>query len=371
MADRFAHLGEFSGLVNVVGDNGPLFPVAHPGPETRKRVQDVLAFAEPNSAPGDIRVLNRWERDEVTGEAISWSVGYGPRPVSWVLKPTSIDGPLPGIVALHGHDGFKYFGKEKIADGPNGAEPGVVDLQAELYEGRAFANELARRGFIVLVPDAFLWGSRRFPLDIMPEHIRKLGEASEGTRIQQYNAAARFHEDLVARYCAVLGTTLAGIVSAEDRVAVRYLQSRSDVQAEHIGCIGLSGGGARAALLQATCDDIQAAVVVGMMSTYQALLDHSVASHTWMFFPNGWSRYGDWPDLAACRAPSPLLVQYLRNDHLFPPDGMRAADECIVRHYASVGYASGYEGQFFDGPHRFDREMHGLAFEWLGRRLSM
>jgi hypothetical protein len=45
-----------------------------------------------------------------------------------------------------------------------------------------------------------------------------------------------------------------------------------------------------------------------------------------MLFPSGWARYGDWPDLAACRAPTPLLVQYDEDDHLFTEAGMRAAD---------------------------------------------
>jgi dienelactone hydrolase len=274
-------------------------------------------------------------------------------------------------VALHDHGGFKFLGKEKIADGPNGAEPGVSDIRSSLYEGRAFVNELARRGFVVLVHDVFLWGSRRFPLEVMPERMHQLAALLGGSEIQQYNEAARFHEHLVAKYAALLGTTISGIVSAEDRVAVRYLQSRPEVRTEHIGCIGLSGGGNRAAMLQATCDDVRAAVVVGMMCTYPALLDRYIEPTTWMFLPNGWSRYGDWPDLAACRAPSPLLVQYLRHDHLFTLAGMQAAHDRIAAHYASAGHPEAYEGAFYDGDHRFSIEMQGAAFDWLVRQLHV
>ena len=87
------------------------------------------------------------------------------------------------------------------------------------------------------------------------------------------------------------------------------------VIADRVGCIGLSGGGNRAALLTATHDRIAATVIIGLMTTYEGLLDHNL-SHTWMLFPFGWARYGDWPDLAACRAPSPLLVQYDLEDNL-------------------------------------------------------
>jgi dienelactone hydrolase len=195
------------------------------------------------------------------------------------------------------------------------------------------------------------------------------GDTGVPAEITRYNAAASQHEHLVEKYCAVLGTTLAGLVAYEDRVALEYLRSRPDVIADRVGCIGLSGGGCRSALLLATSPHITAAVIVGMMSTYPHLLDHNVASHTWMFFPAGWSRYGDWPDLAACRAPTPLLVQYDADDQLFTLEGMRAADERIAGHYRGIGYAERYQGQFYPGPHKFDLEMQVDAFAWLTRQL--
>ena len=71
-------------------------------------------------------------------------------------------------------------------------------------------------------------------------------------------------------------------------------------------------------------------VIIGLMTTYAALLDHNM-SHTWMLFPFGWSRHGDWPDIAASRAPLPLLVQYDMQDDLFTEDGMREAHMRIAK----------------------------------------
>jgi dienelactone hydrolase len=173
----------------------------------------------------------------------------------------------------------------------------------------------------------------------------------------------------VEKYCNLLGTTLAGVVSHEDRIAVNYLVSRPDVNTQRIGCVGLSGGGNRSALLLATSDHIQAAVIVGLMSTYPGLLDHNVVTHTWMFFPNGWGRVGDWPDVAASRAPMPLLVQYDQEDDLFTPEGMQAAHERITAHYQRAGQAQAYTGQFYPGPHKFDLEMQAAAFDWLKKQL--
>jgi dienelactone hydrolase len=216
-------------------------------------------------------------------------------------------------------------------------------------------------------------------LEEMPDRTRAVAVATRGLHedsdeappeVALYNVAAFHHEILVEKYCSLLGTTLAGVVSHEDRVAAAYLRSRGDVAAGAIGCVGLSGGGCRAALLQATCESIGAAVVVGMMSTYRHLLDRKVDSHAWMFFPPGLALLGDWPDVAACRAPSPLMVQYDRDDHLFTEAGMRAAHERITDRYREGGKPDGYVGEFYDGPHKFDTEMQESAFAWLKARLE-
>jgi dienelactone hydrolase len=221
----------------------------------QRQVQECLGVTGEPGNPPTATVERRWQTDGVAGEEISWSVGYGPPTHGYVLKPAGADRPLPGVLVLHGHDGFKYYGKEKVADGPGGTPPAVLALRRELYGGRALANEMARSGFVVLAHDVFLWGSRRFPLEHMPEQVRRMverpesqgGPAADPIRVATYNAAARHHEHVIEKYAVVLGTSLAGVVSHEDRRAAAYLQSRSDVIEDRIGCAGLSGGGCRAA----------------------------------------------------------------------------------------------------------------------------
>ena len=160
----------------------------------------------------------RWERDDLIGEEISWSVGFGPRTHAYVIKPAQATEPLPGIVALHDHSDYKFYGKEKIADGPTGAAPGLNVLRELEYGGRSVVAALARAGFVVMAHDCFLWGSRRFPLETM---IAAIGdhapEASPFTDappdIEHYNTIAALHEHRVAKYCNALGTSLAGVVS--------------------------------------------------------------------------------------------------------------------------------------------------------------
>lgn len=387
LSQHYDHLGDYSDWVCAA--TAPRARAARPGTEqVRRLVGEVLAVPEHSgdaiTAPelaADVRVERRWSADGLTGEELSYSVGYGPRTRAWLLQPADSTARLPGVLALHGHDGFKYYGKEKIADGPEPTPAVVTALRASHYEGRAFANDLARQGYVVLVPDVFGWGSRRFPLSQMPPLLQTLSRLTAGVAppdllpagvpadVARYNAAAWHHEHLVEKYCSLLGTTLAAVVAREDRIALNYLRSRPETT-DRTASIGLSGGGCRSALLRATSAHLTAAVVVGMMSTYDALLDHSVIAHTWMLLPAGFAASADWPDLAACSAPAALLVQYDRDDELFPLSGATAAHERISAHYAAAGAPEAYTGQFYDGPHKFDLAMQEAAYTWLGSQLQ-
>ena len=376
----YQHLGAFSNLVDEAKRQCELFPLAAPGRATQDRIRDVLGFGAGDEEAQDVRVERRWESAGVIGEALSWSVGYGPRTEAWLLKPANASGPLPGIVALHDHGGFKYYGKEKIAIGPDTPPAVMTEYRSHYYGDHAYPNDLARAGHVVLVHDTFLWGSRRFPLSDIPAQIRELVTVSRvlwqppassvcPLEIAEYNACVGHHEHLVEKYCNLLGSSMAGVVCHEDRIAANYLRARPDVMADRIGCIGLSGGGNRAAMLLATHAGVKAAVIVGLMSTYEGLLDKNIISHTWMLFPRHLARYADWSDLAACRAPAPLLVQYDNEDDLFTLEGMHDADARIAAHYRTAGQPAAYCGQFYPGPHKFDAAMQANAIRWIKERL--
>ncbi|WP_250447610.1 acetylesterase, partial [Actinotalea sp. C106] len=324
---HYAHLGVFSDWVTYA--RGPRErAVRRPAAVVRRLAAETLAAPGSSGAlpeePVDLRVEARWTADGVDGVELTWSVGFGPRTRAWLLRPAGVTRRLPGILALHSHDGHKRRGLEKLADGPVPAPASIVTLRAGVYGGRAVANGLARAGHAVLVHDVLGWGSRGFPLEEMPPLLQELARRTRGMispgaaewsqepgqdDVALYDAAAWHHEHLLEKYCTLLGTSYAAQVAREDRIALAVLAG-DEGTADRLGAVGLSGGGARVVLLRATTDAVDAAVVVAMMSTYDALLDQDVVSHTWMMMPAGLAGHVDWPDLVACRAPQPLLVQY-------------------------------------------------------------
>lgn len=359
---RLRHLGEFSGLAEIAAAQRGLFPP--PGPDLRERAHELLGVLDLTAA--NARTERSWAAGDLSGEEVSWDVGFGPRTRAYVLRPRAAgDAVLPGVLALHCHAGMKWAGKEKIADGPEGTSPEVTRLRAELYAGRAWAGELARRGFTVLVPDVLGWGSRRVPLADMPDSV--IGDLDPGLgAADRYDAAAARHEHVLAKYCTVLGTSYAGVVAGEDLAAAAYLRSRPDVGP--VGCAGLSGGGLRAALLGAFDPAMAAVAVIAMISSYRDMLDGYVARHTWMLYPPGLSRLCDLPDLVACAAPRPLLVWYGEDDPILPPAGMRRSHAMIAARYRQAPAC--YTGVFAHAGHSFGLAAQERVFDWLARHLK-
>ena len=95
----------------------------------------------------------------------------------------------------------------------------MLKFRQAYYGGRAYADALARQGYVVVAHDVFLWGSRKFPLDAMSSAERALADPAgamfgqilgEG-EVRHYNGAASLHEHVVGKYCNVLGTSFTAI----------------------------------------------------------------------------------------------------------------------------------------------------------------
>ncbi|MGB4218636.1 MAG: dienelactone hydrolase family protein [Bacillota bacterium] len=337
----------------------------------RSKVLELLSY-QPPETPLNPRVERKEERDGVVVELISYEQPFGPRTEGYLLYPAKRSGRLPGVVALHDHGGFKYYGKEKIVALDH--EPEILrKFKKESYEGRSWANELAARGYVVFVPDLFLWGSRKMAVESFPDaFVHKMSKLEQDSDeyIKAYNGMAGQYETLIAKTLFLAGTTWPGIALYDDRRAIDYLVSRDEVDPERIGCGGLSGGGLRTILLSALDGRIKCAVCVGFMSTFREVVANKVTYHTWMMHIPHLPRYLDMPDLASLHAPLPFMCQYDEDDPLWTLEGQRQADEKLSAVYAKMGSADSYAGRFYPGPHKFDIAMQEDAFDWFDKWLA-
>ena len=308
--------------------------------------------------------------DGVSVRRLRWSVGYGPDTTAWLLRPAGSHGRLPGVLGMHCHGGVRSVGAEQLVDLGAGASPRAIWVRAACYSGRAPANELARRGHVVLVHDTFSWASRRFDLSRPTPRLAGLVEAQEAlwrqqgvrpTEDERFDFVSRLHEDTVAKAAGALGQTFAGAVMTDDLVAFDVLAGEDGVDESRLGTFGFSGGGGRSLLLAALDPRIEAGVVSCMMATFASLVPAGLDAHSWLLHVPGLWSWSDWPDLTALGG-ARFLVQYRTGDELFSYAGMDDAHRRLLTLHAG---GRRYRGSFSDGGHVFDTAMQQEAWDFL------
>jgi len=320
-----------------------------------------------------VTVTKKYVFDGLEIEELEWQLPYGRPTKAILLKPEGAKGPLPAVLGLHDHGGNKYFGRRKITRTSDNMHPMMEEHQQHYYEGFAWANEIAKRGYVVLVNDSFTFGSRRVMygdlLDSMnPEH-RSDADSEDPDNIKAYNSWAGAHEHVMSKSLFCAGTTWPGVFLTEDQRALDILISREEVDAERVGCCGLSGGGLRTCYLGGVDPRIRCAISVGFMTTWADLIVSKSYTHTWMVYAPRLPQFLDFPEILGLRAPLPTLVLNNNEDQLFTLQEMKRADQMLRQVFDNVGAGERYQANFYPGPHKFDGKMQADAFTWFDRWL--
>ena len=338
----------------------------------RTRVIERMGIPAIGDTP-QVKINKQYEYDGLHIEELTWQLPYGRPTEAILLKPLGQSKPLPGVLAFHDHGGNKYFGARKITRTSDNQHPLMKTHQQEYYEGLAWANEIAKRGFVVLVPDAFTFASRRVMLQDVPQDMRQGlndEDAENPDNIEAYNKWAGQHEHIMAKSLLCAGTTWPGVFFAEDQKALDILCARKDVDANRVGCGGLSGGGLRTVMMGGIDPRIKCAVCIGFMSTWKDFLINKSFTHTWMLYVPILPKELDFPEILGLRVPLPTLVLNDTDDFLYTLPEMNEADKILGEVYKKAGAVDRYKCSFYSGPHKFDAKMQAEAFEWLERWLE-
>ena len=338
----------------------------------RERYLDRLSMPYFGETPR-VSIIRQYNYDGLHVEEISWTLPNGGSSEAVLLKPASASGRLPGVLAFHDHAGNKYFGTAKIVRTSDNEHPMMIEHKKNLYEGKSWANDLAKRGYVVLASDAFPFASRRVMLKDIPERQRQGltdPEPDDQEGIENYNRWAGQHEHIIAKSLFSAGTTWPAVFLAEDIRALDVLCSRQDVDIDRIGCCGLSGGGMRSVFIGGADERIKCAIPVGFMTTWRDLVMDKATSHTWMTYVPLLPNELDFPEILGLRAPLPALVLNDNEDPLFTLSEMKRADEILKKVYEKSGAAGNYKCSFYPGPHKFDAAMQAEAFRWFDRWLK-
>lgn len=303
---------------------------------TEKFLELLGEFPDP-SYSFDVKVIEHVKEKGYTREKIYYLSEKDVYVPAYILIPSDADPPFRCVIALHGHG-------RGVADviGSGTEEEIERYVRPMNYD---YAVQLVKHGFFVFAPEMRGFGERR------DEQDRIKGPGVSSCRQMSYNSV------MLGRH--ILAYRIFDIIKGID-----YLTTRSDVNSERIGCLGLSHGGTLTALASIFDERIKVSVISGYVNTFKDSI--MAMPHCDCNYIPGILKYAELYDLISLIAPRPLFVEHGLKDPIFPLDAAKFAFEKIKRVYDLTGKPQNLKMSIFDGGHQFNGEG---AFEWLERFL--
>ena len=250
-----------------------------------------------------------------------------------VLVPPGVTAATPGVLCLHGH-----------GDGMNplvGLDAAGQPLDGE-YE-HTFALEACRRGFVVLTFDLLGFGRRR-----------------------DFAYNAQFAENSCnspSKIALHLGATMLGLRVSDARRMLALLGMQPEVDAERLGVVGISGGGAVAFFTTLLDDRVRAATISGYFNRFSAFMQ---VPHCVDNFVPGLATVAEMPDMACAIAPRPLLISQGTRDPIFPIAATRDGVARLRDAYRLWAADACLEEEYFDDEHTFSNaRVWDFLTQWL------
>ena len=166
--------------------------------------------------------------------------------------------------------------------------------------------------------------------------------------------------ELISTNLLMYGKTLAGMRVYEVMRTIDYLFTRSEVDTDRIGCMGISGGGLVCSFASAVDERINVSVVSGFVNTFK---DSIMSIHHCIdnFVP-GIIKYAEMPDIVGLIAPRPLLIESGTRDPIFPIDATEEAYRRLERIYQLLGAGDKLDKDLFEGDHMISG---AKAYDWF------
>jgi dienelactone hydrolase len=274
---------------------------------------ELLRFSTP-PAPA-LETLERVPRDGYEQRLVRYRGVEGDEVRAYLLVPDG-DGPFGAVVAHHQHNSEWHLGKSEVAG-----------LAGDPLQ--AFGPALARRGVVVLAPDAVAFEDRR--------------TGDDGR--QHFNAMA---------YRLVQGRLLMTTVLGDAGLGLAALLAREDVDPERVGAVGHSYGGSTT-LFQAALDErVRFACASGAACTFRRRIADGTGIELAQIVP-GIVDVADLDDLVSMIAPRPLLL-------VSAPEDPYSADADEIERaaaYPALRHAR------FPGGHPLTPERFDLIVAWV------
>jgi len=306
--------------------------------QIRAQVWELLGKLPARPKTPRIQTLSHEDRGDYVVEKFQFDNEAGATIPGYIILPKNHTGKAPAILYCHWHGGEYEIGKEELFQSKHTPEE----------PGPGFA----KRGYVVMGVDAYCFGERN-----------GRGPSSEKGRDGELSAS---------KFNLWVGRTLWGMILRDDLMALDYLASRPEVDAERIGVTGMSMGATRAWWLMALDERIKTGVPICCLTRYQNLIEHGLlkAHGIYYFVPNILNHF-DTEAIVALIAPRPVLFLDGDQDQTSPVDGIHVIEAAVRPVYRLYGKEREFESVVYPGQgHFYTMEMWTKTLDWMDKYLK-
>jgi len=276
--------------------------------------------------------------DHVRYELLLEADGVSSVPVYLLIPQALASGHrVPGVLCVHGHG---RFGHHPIA-GRVDLEGVPDDIERYNYD---YGVQFVRRGYAVVAPCMIPFG-------------RRVDRQSYGGNDPCAVTFVRMQ---------AMGKLPITANLRDLRWSIDLLQSRPEVDAERIGCAGLSYGGRMTMMVSAIDQRIKVAAVSGALNLLQErmTLRHSCGSQ---IIP-GLLNYGDYSEIGSLIAPRPCVWETGSTDGLIVPKWDEVFRSRLRRVYKSLDATDKLHFDRFEGGHSWSGQIAYPLFDEVLKR---
>jgi len=273
-----------------------------------------------------------------TREKIVFDSRPGVSVLAYLLLPADARTPAPTVICIPGHG-------RGVDDVVGIDEQGRERTDKAGYQ-HDFAIQVAEAGLAALAIEPLGFGCRRDPLNARQGLGRKACEPAAGAAL-------------------LVGETMIAWRVWDVMRAIDYIATRRELDADRVGCTGISGGGTATLFSAALEPRIKAAMVSGYLNTFRDSIG-SLAHCIDNYVP-GILNWAEMYDVAGLIAPRPLFIESGEKDDIFPIAASIESFKQVREIYGVFEASDRVEQEVFPGEHSFWGK-RGIPF--LARHLT-
>ena len=299
-------------------------------PIFEKKFVECLGRIPSDKAALETKIIEERDYENYTRKKVIYQADKYSKIPAYLFIPKNREFPAPAVICPHGH------GRGKVD--PAGVIENKNDSVHLAKYNYDYAVQFAKHGFVTLSPDLRCFGER---VDDPDEVYGKM-DTEEGVHWCDINFIRGM----------LLGYNLLTLHIFDIGRGIDFLQTLKEVDANRIGCIGLSQGGTTAMFSAAYHSRIKVVGVSGYLNSWRVFPMASGQICGSQIIP-GLLEFGDHPEVVGLIAPRPLFLEFGVNDPIFPIEGSRSTYQKVKEIYSILESNDCLEVEEFDGIHEF------------------